>query len=96
MFTLVVQEIVSDKVVSKIGSLPYPQPLNIPGLLMLVPQFNLTCKEFYLYKTDPANRQAVEQLLNRTLSAPCPEIGREAPYFLPSGDLNNDVMSKIR
>jgi hypothetical protein len=52
LFTLVVQEIVSDKVVSKIGSLPYPQPMNIPGLLGLIPQFNLTCREFYLYQVE--------------------------------------------
>ena len=96
LFTLVVQEIVGDKVVGRIGSLPYPQPLNIPGLLNLVPQFNLTCKEFYLYKCDPANQFEVDRLLNRTLSAPCAEAGREAPYFLPSIDMNGDVMDKIR
>lgn len=93
---MVVQEIVQDKVVGKIGSLPYPQPLNIPGLLTLVPQFNLTCKEFYLYKYNASDAAEVEKLLSRTLSAPCAEVGRESPYFLPSNDLNFDVMEKVR
>lgn len=66
--------------------------MNIPGLFGLVPQFNVSCKEFYIYQADLSNQKAAEKVLNRTLSTPCPESpSNTTPYFLLSDNVNKQA-----